>query len=122
MGRTGRVASERARQQAANGCAAILDSSLFKALCEPARIELVRLLIAKGRTDLSAIAAELPQDTSVISRHLAVLHRAGLVRREKVGRQVHFELDGPQVLARLERIVAELRSAVPFCCPGTVKA
>ena len=122
MGRSRRAASDRARQQAATGCAGILDSALFKALCEPVRIELVRLLIAKGRTDLSAIAAELPQDDSVISRHLAVLHRAGLVRREKVGRHVHFELDGPEVLARLERIVAGLRRAVPFCCPGSAKS
>ncbi|MEX2209051.1 MAG: helix-turn-helix domain-containing protein [Myxococcota bacterium] len=83
---------------------------------------LVRLLIAKGRADLSAIAAELPQDTSVISRHLAVLHRAGLVRREKLGRHVHFELDGPALLARLKGIVDALRRAVPFCCPQGAKS
>ena len=103
----------------ATGCAEILDSDLFKALCEPVRVELVRLLIARGRSDLGAIAAELPQDPSVISRHLAVLHRAGLVRRQKVGRHVHFELDGPALLARLEGIVAQLRRAVPFCCPAS---
>jgi predicted transcriptional regulator len=106
------------RQKAATGCAATLDSSLFKALCEPVRIELVRLLIARGRSDLATLAAALPQDTSVISRHLALLHRAGVVRREKSGRHVHFELDGPALVTRLEAILEQLRRAVPYCCPG----
>ena len=106
------------RRSTAASCADVLDSELFKALCEPIRIEIVRLLIAKGRSDLSTIAATLPQDVSVISRHLGQLHRTGLVRREKVGRHVLFELDGPALVARLEAILAQLRRAVPFCCPG----
>ena len=106
------------RRRTAAGCAGVLDSDLFKALCEPIRIELIRLLIAKGRSDLSTLAAALPQDVSVISRHLGLLHRAGLVRRQKLGRHVHFELDGPVLVARLEGILAQLRRAVPFCCPA----
>ncbi len=113
------MASRGARQRAAASCADILDSALFKALCEPVRIEIIRLLIAKGRSDLSTLAAALPQDTSVISRHLALLHRAGLVRREKLGRHVEFELDGPALVARLEAILEQLRRAAPFCCPGS---
>jgi hypothetical protein len=31
---------------------------------------------------------------------------------------VHFELDGPALVERLEKIVARLRRAVPYCCPG----
>jgi DNA-binding transcriptional ArsR family regulator len=106
------------RRGAAERCAAVLDSGLFRALCEPVRVDLVRLLIARGRSDLSGLAGELPQDASVISRHLAVLHRAGLVRREKEGRHVFFELDGPALVLRLEGIAAQMRRAVPFCCPG----
>jgi len=110
--------SARVRRRAAAQCAGTLDSDLFRALGEPARIELVRLLIARGPSDLGALAGELPQDASVISRHLAVLHRAGVVRRDKRGRHVHFELDGPALVARLDEIVREMRKAVPFCCPG----
>ena len=118
MAAAGNPASARIRRQAATRCGEILDSELFKALCEPVRIELVRLLIAHGRSDLGALAAELPQDASVISRHLALLHRAGLVRREKRGRHVLYELDGPALLSRVEGIAGELRRAIPFCCPG----
>lgn len=112
------MATEGKRRRAARRCAASLDSELFKALGEPARVELVRLLIARGPSDLGRLAAQLPQDASVISRHLAVLHRAGLVRRAKSGRHVRFELDGPALLARVEAIAAQLRGAVPYCCPG----
>lgn len=107
-----------ARRHAARDCAAVLDSRFFKALCEPARIELVRLLIAEGRSDLGALAKRVPQDASVVSRHLALLHAAGVVRRTKQGRQVFFEVDGPAVVARLEEILGRLRRAAPYCCPG----
>lgn len=117
--RSGGRAGQAKRQQVASGCAVLLDSDLFRALCEPVRIEIVRLLIARGRSDVTALSALLPQDTSVISRHLAVLHRAGLLRREKTGRHVHVELDGPALVARLEAITEQLRRAVPFCCPGS---
>jgi DNA-binding transcriptional ArsR family regulator len=117
-GRGAMAASAQTRERAAKGCAEIFDSELFRALCEPVRIEIVRLLIARGRSDLSGIAGELPQDASVISRHLAVLYRAGVVRRARSGRHVYFELDGPELLARLEAITGALRRAAPFCCPG----
>lgn len=107
----------RSRERAAHELAAIVDSELFRALCEPARIEIVKLLTARGRSDVQTITAQVPQDQSVISRHLAVLHRAGVVRREKVGRQVFFELDGMSVVTRMERMLAQFRSIIPLCCP-----
>ena len=119
MASRSKPASARVRRRAAADCAEALDCALFRALGEPARIELVRLLIARGRSDLATLASELPQDTSVISRHLAVLHRSGVVRREKRGRHVHFELDGPELVARLDGIAAQLRRVAPLCCPGS---
>jgi DNA-binding transcriptional ArsR family regulator len=97
----------------------ILESSLFRALCEPARIEILKRLTIEGRSDIATLAAHVPQDRSVVSRHLAQLHRAGLVRREKVGRNAFFEMDGPAVVAQLERILARFRTLVPLCCPAT---
>ncbi len=109
--------TRRSRERAAHELAAIVDSQLFHALCEPARIEIVKLLTARGRSDVQTITAQVPQDHSVVSRHLAVLHRAGVVRREKVGRQVFFELDGTNVVARMERMIEQFRSIIPLCCP-----
>lgn len=106
------------RGRAAKELRQILDGKLFGALCEPVRLSLIEFLTAQGRSDIASIAAAFPQDRSVISRHLAALHAARIVRREKVGRQVFFELDGPAVVERLEQILERFRRIVPLCCPA----
>lgn len=106
------------RRKAARELDAILESKVFRALCEPVRIEILKLLTVRGRSDIGAIAAHVPQDRSVVSRHLAQLYDAGIIRREKVGRNVFFEMDGPAVVAQLEDVLARFRGLVPLCCPG----
>jgi DNA-binding transcriptional ArsR family regulator len=101
--------------------ARIFDADFLAALCEPVRIDIVRVIAGKRRADLQTIADQLPQDRSVISRHLTQLHRAGVVRREKVGRQVFFELDGDTLLDRLEGMVDGCRRLVAVCCPPKAK-
>jgi DNA-binding transcriptional ArsR family regulator len=73
-------AARHKRERAALELGAIPDSQLFRALSEPVRVEIVKLLTACRRSDVQTIAAQVPQDQSVVSRHLAVLHRAGAVR------------------------------------------
>jgi DNA-binding transcriptional ArsR family regulator len=107
----------KARQTAARGLAEVVDSKLFRALCEPARIDILRQLTILGRVDIGTLAERLPQDRSVISRHLAVLRDAEIVRREKRGRSVYFEVDGPAVVAQLEAALTRFRAIVPLCCP-----
>jgi len=109
--------SSRTRSVANCELTRIFDSDLLAALCEPVRVDVLRILVAQRRVDLQTIADQLPQDRSVISRHLGVLHRAGVVRREKVGRQMFFELDGPTLLDRLEGMVEGCRRIVATCCP-----
>jgi DNA-binding transcriptional ArsR family regulator len=106
------------RRRAAREFDALLETRVFRALCEPVRIEILKRLTLRGRSDIAAISAHVPQDRSVVSRHLAQLHRAGIVRREKVGRNVFFEMDGPAVVAQLEDLLERFRAVVPLCCPG----
>jgi DNA-binding transcriptional ArsR family regulator len=106
------------RRKAAREFDAILETKVFRALCEPVRIEILKRLTVQGRSDIAAIAAHVPQDRSVVSRHLAQLHQAGIVRREKVGRNVFFEMDGPAVVKQLEGVLDRFRALVPLCCPG----
>jgi DNA-binding transcriptional ArsR family regulator len=110
-------ANRRTREHAAQELAAIFDSQLFRALCEPVRVDIVKFLTANGRADVQTIAAQVPQDRSVVSRHLAILHRAGVVRREKISRQVFFELEGVSVITRMEHMLHRFRSIVALCCP-----
>jgi DNA-binding transcriptional ArsR family regulator len=109
--------TRQSREHAAKELGEILRGNLFGALCEPVRIALVEFLTVNGRSDIATISASFPQDRSVISRHLSSLHAAGVVRREKVGRQVFFEIDGSAAVARFEEIVERFRRIVPLCCP-----
>jgi DNA-binding transcriptional ArsR family regulator len=94
------------RKEAARQCVAVFDTNFFKALCEPSRIAVLQELILLGRSDVARIAERLPQDRSVITRHLQLLAEAGVVRAEKDGRHVFYQLDAPAVRRRLEEILA----------------
>jgi DNA-binding transcriptional ArsR family regulator len=99
------IAMTASREEAAKQCVAVFDTAFFKALCEPARIAVLRELILLGRADIAAIANRLPQDRSVIARHLQHLAAAKIVSAEKVGRHVFYEVDARGVAERLESIL-----------------
>lgn len=97
------------RQQAAKQCVAVFDTTFFKALCEPARIAVLQELVLLGRGDIAAIAERLPQDRSVITRHLQQLAAAHIVTAEKQGRHVFYRVDATAIAKRLESILETTR-------------
>lgn len=105
------------RAKAAARIVELLDSPVLRALAEPARLEVLRVLLLHGPADIGALASHLPQDRSVVSRHLKTLEDAGLVRAEKDGRHRRYELDGGAFIAALERILGETRAMAAVCCP-----
>jgi len=107
------------RTQAIEAAIDSLDSAFFKALCEPPRVAVLKRVMQLGRADVTEIAEELPQERSVVSRHLQVLLEAGIVRSAKSGRQVFYEVDGPAIVKKLEGILHHTKTIAPFCCPGT---
>lgn len=109
------------RAQAADACIEILDADFFRALCEPARLEIFRQLVLVGRADIATIAEAMPQDRSVIARHLQTLERAGVVHAQTEGRHTFYEIDGPAIASRMEKIVGLMRTLVPLCCAGSAR-
>jgi len=69
----------------------LLDADLFKALGEPTRLKLLSCLAKCGRpcsvTELTECCAV---DLSVVSRHLGVLEKAGVLTATKAGRTVFY--------------------------------
>jgi len=104
-----KTGSKVTRQEAARRCVAVFDTGFFRALCEPARIAALRELILLGRADIAAIAARLPQDRSVVARHLHQLAAAQIVKAKREGRHVFYEIDTSAVAERLEDILAITR-------------
>ncbi|MES2817418.1 MAG: metalloregulator ArsR/SmtB family transcription factor [Pseudomonadota bacterium] len=106
------------KQQAIEAAIATFDSSFFKALCEPSRVGVLKRVMLLGRADISEIAADLPQERSVVSRHLQTLQEAGILRTAREGRQVFYEVDGPAIVQRLDLILQQCKRIAPYCCPG----
>jgi DNA-binding transcriptional ArsR family regulator len=105
------------RAQAAAASFDAFNNSFLKALTEPARAALVRELLLHGRMDVGSIAEKVPQDRSVVARHLQTLERAGLARSTKEGRHVFYEIDGDGVLDQLETLTDLFKKLAPVCCP-----
>jgi len=95
----------------------VFDTNFFKALCEPTRVGIIRKLVLLGGCDVSTIAEGLAQDRSVISRHLAVLERAGICQTRKIGRRVFYDLDGPHNVDKVKFILEAIKPMAYLCKP-----
>ena len=75
-----------------------IKANLFKALAHPARIRILEILSSTGRpTPVSEILAETGLEPTLLSQHLAVLKRHYVVRGERVGNAVFYELAHPKI-------------------------
>ena len=107
----------KAKSLAVAALADTLDANFFKAIAEPVRQQIVLILLQEGRSNVQEVAQHLAQDRSVVSRHLAFLEQAGFVRSYRVQRFTEYELNGPAIIAKLERLLSHLRTAAQLCCP-----
>ena len=88
---------------------------IFKALSDPTRLRLVKLLndcqpgVCKGGPlCVNALAHQLGVTQSAVSQHLRILRQAGLVSGERRGSFMHYSLD----LDGLEKYRAALRETL----------
>ena len=93
-----------------------LDSKLFRALIDPTRVQILKYLLLQGRADISTIAEHLPQDRSVISRHLNLMAEAGLLVAEKQTRHRFYRLNCEIFLRQFETIAENIRGCMKECC------
>ncbi len=61
--------------------------SLFAALSDPYRFEIIEALMRDGETPAGTISDMFDISGPAVSRHLGVLHKAGLVDRKVAGQQ-----------------------------------
>lgn len=106
------------RERALDALEASLDSDFLKALGEPVRVRILKILLSGGACDVSTIAEHLPQERSVISRHLKVLRDAGLVTVRRDGRRRVYALIPSAFVSRLESILESAKRCISVCCPG----
>ncbi len=63
------------------------------AMAHPARVEVVKLLMARGSMCCSELVAELPLAQATVSQHLRILEREGLVVGRENGVRVEYYLE-----------------------------
>jgi len=63
---------------------------LFRSLADPTRRALFERLCREGEQTVGALTAQSGVSQPAVSKHLAVLRRAGLVRDRHEGRQTHY--------------------------------
>ncbi len=97
------------------------DSKFFKTLSEPVRVQILRFLMLNGRSDIGTIAEHMPQDRSVISRHLNLMHTAGILNCEKETRHIFYEINGQTFIDKLEKITSQIRKCMEEYCPSCCK-
>ncbi len=82
-------------------------AQLAKALGHPARVHILRVLLAKDSCVAGELAGEVPLAASTVSQHLKVLKEAGLIKGEVDGPRRCYCVDR-SVLARLKALVERL--------------
>jgi len=73
---------------------------LFRALADPTRRAIFERLCRDGDQTVAALTARAEVSQPAVSKHLAVLKQAGLVRDRHEGRQTHYSVR-PGALAPL---------------------
>ena len=66
--------------------------SVFRAVADPTRREVLELLLERDRS-VSELAQPFRMSQPAVSQHLRVLRKAGLVRVRKAGRRRLYRLD-----------------------------
>jgi DNA-binding transcriptional ArsR family regulator len=63
---------------------------VFRSLADPTRRAILERLIREGELTVRAITDESGVSQPMVSKHLAVLKSAGLVRDRREGREAHY--------------------------------
>ena len=64
--------------------------ALFRSLADPTRRAIFERLAREGEQTVGALTARGKVSQPAVSKHLAVLKEAGLVRDRQEGRQIHY--------------------------------
>ena len=91
------------------------DLEFFKVFFEPIRYELIEFIWMNPNQSISEIASCFDQDRSVISRHLEVLYRHGVLIKTKESRYIYYEVNGEYVIEKFEKITDLMKKIATKC-------
>ena len=95
-----------------------LVSGWFRVLADPGRLRLYSMIAARDEVCACELVGPLGVSQPTVSHHLKVLHQAGLLGREKRGRQVYYR-SVPERLAVLSAVIGSAGSDLTPPSSGT---
>lgn len=92
-------------------------AELFRALADPNRLAILAEIASccGGSKSVSEVADGLPQDLSVVSRHLSTLRDAGVLRAERRGKRVHYFCCYQELVGALRSLADSIEACCPTC-------
>ncbi len=81
---------------------------LFHALADPTRRDILRRC-AVGEPSVSRLASAYPMSFAAVQKHVAVMERAGLITKERRGREQLVRTDD-EALSRVRQVLDELET------------
>ncbi len=82
-------------------------ANLAKALAHPARVAILRRLLAQGECVCGEIVEGLPLAQATVSQHLKVLKQAGLISGEVDGPRVCYCVN-PKAVQRIKELIGAI--------------
>jgi DNA-binding transcriptional ArsR family regulator len=89
-----------------------IDFDFYKALFEPVRSEILKFLAMHGKKNIKEIAENFTQDRSVISRHLELMNRYGMLNKTKQNRSTFYEVNKSLILEKFETTTNNLKELI----------
>ena len=65
-------------------------SEIFKSIAHPDRLAIVKLLSGCQRMTVKSIYDKLKLEQPVVSRHLGIMRKSGLLKREQEGNNTYY--------------------------------
>ncbi|HEX9731627.1 MAG TPA: metalloregulator ArsR/SmtB family transcription factor [Thermoanaerobaculia bacterium] len=94
-----------------------LRPELFRALGDPSRLALLaRLAATPGAQSVTELSSCCGVHFSGVSRHLKILHDAGLIDVERQGREALYRLDCGALALALRGMADALEACQASCC------
>src|SRR5258706_11489125 len=83
----------------------------FGLLSEPTRLKILHTICQDERS-VSAIVAATGATQTNVSRHLSLMHQAGVVSRRRAGNVVYYRVDDPEFMEICRSVCVQIASRI----------
>lgn len=84
----------------------------FRVLGDATRLAILRLLLSEGELNVGELVGRLHASQANVSKHLRILHDAGVVARRPQGTAAYYAIADPSITRLCELVCTRLRNQV----------